>query len=63
MDIPFMRKPGQPPLHLRTWTPEEFDTYERMWQAHRAVHAPRTEPSHRDDTTATDLPDPSVSRR
>lgn len=64
VNIPFMRRPGQPPLHLRTWTPEEFDTYERMYQAHRAVHAPRTEPDHPADTTSARPPEgPSSTSR
>jgi len=46
---PFMHQKGEPPLHLRTWSPEEFDVYERMLAAHRKVHkqaAPKPELSH-----------------
>lgn len=46
---PFMRIKGEPPLHLRTWTPEEFDTYLRMLTAHRKIHrqaVPRFLPGH-----------------
>lgn len=37
---PFMRQPGQPPLHLRDLTPAEVEQWRRMLANYTRLHKP-----------------------